>query len=245
MNRVAQIEDAFAGYLTVVWSSDYAPFKGAGIPEIVDLNVLVKYRRRGIAAALLEAADPERGRFRTFLLKSLQNYLANEWDRARAAKRGGGQALISLDDTDAEERYRLEPMDNMTADKLFDRRWVMTLLEQVMVRLRGEYSQLGNAQLYETLKDSLAGSRESAPYAQLATELKMTEGAVKVAVHRLRARYRELLREEIAQTVAGPGQVGEEGGGVCIVWVPCFEHIQNNVGVEQDPHRCFSMRCFR
>jgi DNA-directed RNA polymerase specialized sigma24 family protein len=165
---------------------------------------------RLLSGNFLAEIAPEKGNFRSFLLAALKHFLANEWDRAHAAKRGGGQPVISLDDTDAEERYRLEPVDNMTADKLFDRRWVMTLLEQVTTRLRSEYTRLGNAVLYEKLKDCLGGSRESAPYSQLAAELKMTEGAVKVAVHRLRARYRELLREEIAQTVTNQAEVDEE-----------------------------------
>jgi RNA polymerase sigma factor (sigma-70 family) len=182
--------------------------QGYNPPDAQDLTQ--EFFSRLLAKNYLAGVAPEKGNFRSFLLASLKHFLANEWDRTRAAKRGGGQTIISLDDTDAEERYRLEPVDNMTADKLFDRRWVMTLLEQVMARLRAEYTQLGNADLYESLKNSLGGPRESAPYAQLAAQLQMTEGAVKVAVHRLRARYRELLREEIAQTVTTQAEVDEE-----------------------------------
>ena len=164
-----------------------------------------------LAKNYLAGVAPEKGNFRSFLLASLKHFLANEWDRAHAAKRGGGQTIISLDDTDAEERYRLEPVDNMTADKLFDRRWVMTLLEQVTTRLRSEYTQLGNAALYEKLKDCLGGSRESAPYAQLglaqnlaALRALSTEGIQKghMALHARQVAIAAGAREDQVETLA-------------------------------------------
>ncbi|HMJ89949.1 MAG TPA: sigma-70 family RNA polymerase sigma factor [Candidatus Acidoferrum sp.] len=170
---------------------------------------------QGFFAALLESnslanLNPSRGRFRAWLLASLKHFLANEWDRARAAKRGGGQITISLDETDAEERYKLEPFDELSADKIFERRWALTLLDTVVNTLREEYQRDGKGPLFDKLKPCLAGSRESQPYADLAPELGMTEGAVKVAVHRFRQRYRELLRREIAHTVSSPAEVDEE-----------------------------------
>lgn len=152
----------------------------------------------------------ERGKFRSFLLASLKHFLANEWNRAQAAKRGGGLVIASLNETDAEGRYQLDPADTVTAEKIFERRWATTLLDQVVSRLRDEYGRAEKAKLYEELKHCLTVESRAVPYAELAVRLNMSEGAVKVAVHRLRARYREVLREEIAQTVSSPEEVEEE-----------------------------------
>src|SRR5436190_3040522 len=148
--------------------------------------------------------DREKGRFRSFLLASLKHFLANEWDKAKAVKRGGDQSFVSLNSESAETRYSLEPADTLSADKIFERRWALTLLEQVLARLREEYSDTGKTALFDRLKDCLTGDRSSLPYAELGSKAGMSEGAVKVAVHRLRRRYRDLLREEIANTVGGP-----------------------------------------
>src|SRR5262245_585793 len=140
----------------------------------------------------------------------MKHFLANEWDRAHAAKRGGGQRVISFDEADAEERYRLEPADPLSADKLFERRWAMTLLDGVLARLREEFTREGKQSTFDKLRPCLAGSRESQPYAEIAKELGLSEGAVKVAVHRFRHRYRELLRREIAGTVSSAAEVDDE-----------------------------------
>lgn len=151
----------------------------------------------------------ERGRFRSFLLSSLKHFLANEWDRSQAQKRGGGQIPISLDEKDAEARYLLEPADPMTAERLFERRWAMTLLDLVLKRLREEMVASGKLEIFEALKDHLmAGTK--APFAEIGLELGMSEGNARVTAHRLKKRYRELLREEIAQTVAEPSEVEDE-----------------------------------
>ena len=152
----------------------------------------------------------ERGRFRSFLLAALKHFLANEWNRARAAKRGGGREVLSLNETNAEGRYVLEPADETTAEKIFERRWATTLLDQVVKRLRDEYVRAEKPELYEALKNCLTVESRSAPYAELAVRLNTSEGAVKVAVHRMRARYREVLREEISQTVSNAEEVEEE-----------------------------------
>lgn len=152
----------------------------------------------------------EKGKFRSFLLASLKHFLANEWDRARAKKRGGEHAHISLDAHAAETRYRSEPMDELTADRVLDRQWALTLLELVLARLDAEYAGAGKAELFERLKVYLTAVKDSVPYATVATKLGTTEGAVKVAVHRLRQRYRKLLREEIAHTVASPADIEGE-----------------------------------
>ncbi len=138
----------------------------------------------------------------------MRHFLANEWDRARAQKRGGGETVLSLDAQSAEARYAFEPADGMTADRIFERRWALTLLEQVLERLREEFAAAGRGRLFEELKAALTG--EKVPYAEIAARLNLNEGAVRVAVHRLRGRYRDLIRAEIAGTVATEGEVDGE-----------------------------------
>src|SRR5437773_6558510 len=158
----------------------------------------------------LEKLNSEKGKFRAFLLASLKHFLANEWDRANRQKRGGGQTALSLDWQDADTRYQIDPADNLSPDKLYDRAWAVTLLERVITRLRQEGDAGGKGRLFEQLKPFLMIGKSAIPYAQAAAALGLTEGAVRVQVHRLRRRYRELLREEIAQTLADPAQAGEE-----------------------------------
>ena len=159
---------------------------------------------------LLERAAREKGRFRSFLLTSLKNFLSDEWDKARAAKRGGGTPILSLDEQTAEDRYRFEPADEMSAEKLFDRRWAMTLLEMAMQRLEQEYAAADKAALFQRLHVALLGEKTSLTYADLGAQLSMTEGAVKVAAHRMHRRYRELLRAEIASTVSSQDDIDDE-----------------------------------
>ncbi len=156
------------------------------------------------------AADQARGRFRSFLLMALNRFLTNEWHKGSARKRGGGVRMIPLEFQTAETRFVREPVDTRTPEQCYEQQWVFTLLDEVLVRLRAEYAAQDQAALFDSLRPSLIGSRETQPYAQLATALGLTEGAVKVAVHRLRGRYRERLREEIAQTVATPEEVEAE-----------------------------------
>jgi len=170
---------------------------------------------QGFFARLLEKnyvaqADRERGRFRTFLLAALSHFLSDEWDKARRQKRGGGREVISFDAASAEERYRLEPIDHLDAVRLYEHRWVTTLFDKVLARLEQEFRDAGKNALFAGLKSSLLSDPDGSTRAQLGTRLGMKEDAVKQAVHRMRRRYRELFREEIAQTVAGPGEVEEE-----------------------------------
>ncbi len=158
----------------------------------------------------LAGADRAKGRFRSFLLASLKHFLANEWDKATAKKRGGGQIPISIEASAAESSIGLEPADPATAEKIFERRWALALLEQVLKRLREEYTSDGKEQQFERLKSTLTEASRSVSYAQIALELNTSEGAVKVAVHRLRQRYRELLRAEIADTVSSADEVEDE-----------------------------------
>jgi DNA-directed RNA polymerase specialized sigma24 family protein len=158
----------------------------------------------------LEGLSGERGKFRAFLLASLNHFLTNEWDRARRQKRGGGVATLSLDWQDADTRYQIDPADNLSPDKLYDRVWAVTLLERVLARLRVENVSDGKAPAFEKLKPFLTFGRAALPYAEAAAALNLSEAAARVAVHRLRRRYRELLREEIRQTLSDPAQVEEE-----------------------------------
>jgi RNA polymerase sigma factor (sigma-70 family) len=158
----------------------------------------------------LEKLSVEHGKFRAFLIASLKHFLANEWDRGQAQKRGGGVPCLSLDWQDADARYHIDPADDLSPDKIYDRAWAVTLLERVITRLREENTVEGKSLLFDKLKPFLTVGRGDIPYAQAAVALAMTEGAVRVAVHRLRRRYRELLREEIGQTLSDPAQVEEE-----------------------------------
>ena len=158
----------------------------------------------------LASAQKEKGRFRSFLLLALKRYLAKEREKSRAHKRGGGQKAIALDGLTAEQRYALEPAEHLSADKLFERRWALTLLEQVLSRLRDEQAAAGRREAFEEFKEFLLAGGRGTPYQEVATRLRLSEGAVKVSVHRLRQRYRELLEEEIGNTVASPQEVEEE-----------------------------------
>ena len=165
---------------------------------------------RLLAKNYLAGADESRGRFRSFLLSSLKHFLANEWDKACAQKRGGGQVPIPIDIATAETGCHFEPADPATAEKIFERRWALTLLDNVLRRLREEYAASDREKLFEELKPTLTEASRAVRYVEIATRLGTSEGAVKVAVHRLRQRYRALLRAEIADTVASPGEVDDE-----------------------------------
>lgn len=153
---------------------------------------------------------PEGGKFRSYLLTSLKNFLVNEWASRQTAKRGGGKTMLSLEDLGAEARYQSEPADQATPERLFERRWASALLDQVRQGLREEYAAEGKDRLFESLRPSLTGAAQSIPYDALAVQLGISEGAVKTAVYRLRKRYGELLRSEIAQTVDRPEDVEDE-----------------------------------
>ncbi|MHC1767237.1 MAG: RNA polymerase sigma factor [Verrucomicrobiia bacterium] len=170
---------------------------------------------QGFFAALLAGnyvakADRERGRFRTFLLTAFDNFLHNEHDRATALKRGGGREIISWEEHTAEGRYAQEPAGGLSPEQVYEKRWATTLLERVLARLRAEFDHAKRLELFDQLKPHLWGEDEATPYAQLAASFGMTVSALKVTVHRLRRRYREVLREEIAQTVADTTEIDGE-----------------------------------
>ena len=157
----------------------------------------------------MSRADPQRGRFRNFLLGALQHFLANAGERACAGKRGGGCQWVFLDDDTADDRYQLAAPEGMTAEKLFEAQWAGALVEATFTRLRCELESEGKGHVFEALQGFLHG-REDASYQQVADALSLSLGALKTAIHRLRGRYRALLREEVARTVAAPAEVDEE-----------------------------------
>ncbi len=159
---------------------------------------------------VLASASPDRGRFRSFLLTALKNFLANEWDRTQAQKRGGRHELLSLNWAEGESQLNLEPAHDLTAERLFDRQWVLTLLDHVVSRLQAEFVDAGKERQFEALKGTLTGERPDTAYSAIADELGMTEDAVRQAAHRMKKRYRELLRAEVAETVLDPADLEDE-----------------------------------
>ncbi len=161
-------------------------------------------------------ADRTRGRFRAFLITAFKNFLANEWQKARAEKRGGHKLRLSIDLDAGESKYQIEPAHELTPEKLFERRWVTTLLDQVLDRLRSELEEAGKANHFEHLKEGLTGDSEAIDYRQAAAALGITPTAAKQAAYRLRKRYRQLFREEVARTVADESEIDEEIGRLLV-----------------------------
>ena len=202
-----QARDALALLCASYWYPLYV-FVRRRCERIEDAQDLTQ----GFFACLLEKEylkdfERERGRFRAFLLTAFRHFIANERDRERTQKRGGGKVLIPLDMQEAERRYLLDPGHDVTPEKLYERRWAMTLLDRALERLRSESGPLSH---FDRLRVFLTGEPAGVSYSELAVELGMSEGALKVAVHRLRRKFREVLRAEIADTVASPKEVKEE-----------------------------------
>ncbi|MHC4158436.1 MAG: RNA polymerase sigma factor [Planctomycetota bacterium] len=192
------------------WYPLYAFVRSRGHSAIDAQDLTQGFFARIMEKQSIRLADPKRGKFRSFLLASLKNFIADEYDRRQAQKRGGGKNIFSLDFESAEGQYSLEPKDEMTPEKLFERSWAITMLRNTLDRLSGEYKSERKKQLFEHLKIYLTTDKQTATYNDIAEKLQMAEGAVKVAVHRLRKQYRELLKEEIAQTVESENEVDEE-----------------------------------
>ena len=202
-----QARQALAELCRMYWFPLYAYVRRRGYSKHDAEDLTQAFFERFLAKNYLADLDRERGKFRAFLLATLKHFLANEWDKSQRQKRGGGVALLSLDWQDADARYRIDPTDNLSPDKLYDRTWALTLLERVLHRLEVENAAREH---FQQLKTWLTADKHVINYATVAGNLGLTEGAARVAVHRLRRRYRELLREEIAQTLADPSQLNEE-----------------------------------
>ena len=192
------------------WYPLYAFVRRQGHPPCDAQDLTQEFFARLLAKDYLGAAAREKGRFRTFLRVALRRFLANEWDRARRLKRGGGQASLSLDVAMGEERYQAERGGGLPPDRLYERRWALTLLEQTLGRLRAEHAAAGKVAEFERLKGVLMAERGAIDYGALAAALGLSEGAARVAAHRLRKRFRQLFRAAVADTVFGPGEVESE-----------------------------------
>ncbi len=190
------------------WYPLYAFVRNRGYSSSDAQDLTQSFFTRIIETGGFASADPERGRFRSYLLGALKHFLANEWHRAQALKRGGGVTFLELDALDPEARYALEPAQSTDPDAGFDREWAQELTARAMEELRAESKASGKGELFEALKGSLIG--EEPARSETAARLGTTVGAAKVAVHRLRQRYREILRAEIAETVSDPSDIDDE-----------------------------------
>jgi len=200
------LESLCAGY----WPPVYAHLRRAGHNGDDASDLTQEFFARLLAASTLNNADAAQGRFRSYLLGALKHFLADERDRANAQKRGAGREILSLDATTGEESYAWEPVDNRTPDQIFDRRWALALMARALNRLEEECSLAGKAALFTRLKDFLTEGTTAATYPEVADALGMTEANVRMTVTRLRRRYGELIRAEVARTVGSPREVEDE-----------------------------------
>jgi len=201
---------AFSELCELYWPPVYAFARRQGyeVHEAEDLTQA--FFTRLLEKHVVQAADPQRGRFRSFLLASFKNFVANERDREHAQKRGSGQVIVGLDFESAEARYSAEPVDTLTPDAVFERQWAVGVLNRVLATLRAECITAGKVELFDQVRDLLGGDRGPGGYAAIARSLGTTEGAVKVNVHRLRRRYGDLLRANIEATVSDASEVDDE-----------------------------------
>ena len=202
-----QARQALAALCESYWYPLYAFVRRRGHSADDSADLTQAFFADLLSRDFLSSIDRSKGRFRSFLLASLEHFLSRERDKAHAVKKGSGVRPLSLDAREAEDRYQLEPQDRRTPEMLFERRWGLTVLERTMGRLRAEFADQPDR--FERLKPSLTGA-EPAHYSEVAAGLGMSETAVKAAVHRLRQRYGRLLRDEIAETVADPAEVDDE-----------------------------------
>jgi RNA polymerase sigma factor (sigma-70 family) len=201
---------ALAHLCETYWYPLYAFVRRRGLSPEDAQDSTQEFFARLLAGNWVSDADPAKGRFRTFLLTALNRFLANEWDRAHAQKRGGGALSMPLDTELAETRYRADTKPEAPPDHLYDRQWAMTLLDRALSRLEAEHQRLGKTTEFAVLSPALTAERGDISYATLAAQLDLSETATRMAVHRLRKRFRQVFREEIAQTVAKPDEVEAE-----------------------------------
>lgn len=206
----SQAANALAELCEAYWPPLYAFLRRRGYRPEEAQDLTQGFFARLLETGSLRTADPARGRFRSFLLTALKRYVINEHERSTAARRGGGQAHFSLDFDEAERVYASEPSTDETPERLFDRRWATIALDRALQRLRAEYIGLGQTPLADALLPYLTDTGELPPYRVVAARLEISEGAVKVAVHRMRHRYGGILRSEIAETVLGEEEVEAE-----------------------------------
>ncbi len=209
-----QEDDAAAAALETLcrryWYPLYAFVRRRGYAPADAQDLTQKFFARLLDKGFLRGVDRTKGKFRSFLLATLEHFLANEWRNARAQKRGGSIAFLSLEETAAEEHYLQVPATGLSPEQLFEQQWATALLEQVLARLREEFLATGKETLFESLKIFLTGEKHAGSYGRLAPELGTSEAALKMTVSRMRRRYGELLREEVARTVARPEEVDAE-----------------------------------
>ena len=208
--QTPESDTALASLCEIYWYPLYAYVRRQGHQPAEAQDLTQEFFARVLEKHYLQDADRERGRFRTFLLTALKRFLQNERKRAAAQKRGGGRPTLSIDFESGEERFQRELADNWTPERVYERRWALTLLNHVLNRLERDYTDRGKGPLFQRLRLFITTTTTLPSYGELAAELGMTKGAVKVAVHRLRQRYRDLLRAEIANTVSSEDDVDEE-----------------------------------
>ncbi|HWN95164.1 MAG TPA: RNA polymerase sigma factor [Methylomirabilota bacterium] len=206
----AETQQALEDLCRAYWYPLYAYVRRQGHSPDDAQDLTQEFFARLLEHKYVRLADRQRGRFRTFLLSSLKNFLINEWEKSRTAKRGGADATFSLDEQDAEGRYLAEPVDGLTPERIYEKRWAVTLLEKVLARLRDKYMADGKAPLFDALKPYVWGETLTDGYDEIGARLGMSAGALRIAMHRLRESYRELLRDEVARTVASPAEIDEE-----------------------------------
>jgi RNA polymerase sigma factor (sigma-70 family) len=208
--RTPQADQALEELCRTYWYPLYAYTRRRGLSHEDAEDIAQAFFARLLEKNYLEGISAAKGKFRAFLLAALKNFIINEWKHAHRQKRGGDAVILPLDWQSGDTRYQIDPPDHLSPDKLYDRAWAVTLLEQVIARLRDECVADDKVRLFTQLKPFLMVGKSAIPYDQAAAALDLTEAAVRVAVHRLRRRYRELLREEIGQTLSDPSQADEE-----------------------------------
>jgi RNA polymerase sigma-70 factor (ECF subfamily) len=205
-----QARQALAELCEAYWYPLYAFIRRSGFGTEESRDLTQEFFARLLEKDYLAGVNREKGKFRSFLLTACKHFLANERDRASALKRGGGRSIQSFDSTDAEKRFGQEPAHHSTPERLYERRWALSLLQNALGRLRSEFQQAGKEAVFERLKGLLTGEKHAERYAEVAAALGMSESSVKVSIHRLRRRYGEILREEISRTLRDPSEMDAE-----------------------------------
>jgi RNA polymerase sigma-70 factor (ECF subfamily) len=209
-NDTTRARDALAALCKTYWPALHAYVRRRGYPPPDAEDLTQEFFARLLEHNWIARADERKGRFRSFLLTALKRFLADEWDKSRAQKRGGGRQPVLLDSKVGGPSDAADPDGGVAADLIYDRQWALALLERTMSRLRAEFTQAGKTREFEQFKGFLTANRKEISYSKAAKAAGLSEGAARVAAHRLRKRYRELFREEIARTVADPGEVEAE-----------------------------------